>query len=189
MFYDEDIAKGEIEYSHQHSMDCPYCQSVMYADFVDVEVGFIQVGPYYCEACGSCEIHFPTYYLKANFDCNIISASCSTFSREEGFIGPMPLKNPCISYGSVEVSGAKYSINEENGKRRYSEEVVKNLKYYKKNFKEIELTTGFYLPSTEKDFTNINTIDGRIVSHRDIYNKLRYGGVVDDNVSKEEVVK
>lgn len=36
---------------------CPYC-SYQYcsADWVDVEVGWIQCGPYYCEECFACEI-------------------------------------------------------------------------------------------------------------------------------------
>ena len=35
---------------------CPYCNNVTYADSVDVGVGFVQCGPYYCESCGASEI-------------------------------------------------------------------------------------------------------------------------------------
>lgn len=36
--------------------ECPYCQSEMDADFVDVGVGFVQCGPYHCFSCGASEI-------------------------------------------------------------------------------------------------------------------------------------
>lgn len=36
---------------------CPYCGAEdCEADWVDVGVGEIQCGPYYCEACGACQI-------------------------------------------------------------------------------------------------------------------------------------
>lgn len=35
---------------------CPYCQSEMDADFVDVGVGWVQCGPYHCVSCGASEI-------------------------------------------------------------------------------------------------------------------------------------
>lgn len=35
---------------------CPYCGSECEADWVDVEVGMVQCGPYYCENCGASEI-------------------------------------------------------------------------------------------------------------------------------------
>lgn len=35
---------------------CPYCQAPCHADFVDVEVGLQQCGPYYCHNCGASEI-------------------------------------------------------------------------------------------------------------------------------------
>lgn len=35
---------------------CPYCSERMEADFVDVEVGFVQCGPYHCCSCGASEI-------------------------------------------------------------------------------------------------------------------------------------
>lgn len=36
---------------------CPYCGNTdCEADWVDVAVGYVQCGPYYCHECGSCEI-------------------------------------------------------------------------------------------------------------------------------------
>lgn len=35
---------------------CPYCNHPCEADWVDVGVGFVQCGPYHCDACGSSEI-------------------------------------------------------------------------------------------------------------------------------------
>lgn len=35
---------------------CPYCQSNMHADWVDVGVGMVQCGPYSCMDCGASEI-------------------------------------------------------------------------------------------------------------------------------------
>jgi hypothetical protein len=40
---------------------CPYCGEMMDCDRVDVEVGFIQCGPYYCDNCGASEIG-PEYF-------------------------------------------------------------------------------------------------------------------------------
>ena len=44
---------------------CPYCESKMDADFVDVGVGWVQCGPYHCVSCGASEIGpelFDWYY-------------------------------------------------------------------------------------------------------------------------------
>jgi hypothetical protein len=38
------------------SQKCPYCDSDMEADWVDVGVGMVQCGPYHCYACGASEI-------------------------------------------------------------------------------------------------------------------------------------
>lgn len=35
---------------------CPYCQSMMDADFVDIGVGMVQCGPYHCLSCHASEI-------------------------------------------------------------------------------------------------------------------------------------
>ncbi len=35
---------------------CPYCRALCCADFVDVGVGYVQCGPYHCEACRASEI-------------------------------------------------------------------------------------------------------------------------------------
>lgn len=35
---------------------CPYCQSEMTCDTVDVGVGHVQCGPYCCDSCGASEI-------------------------------------------------------------------------------------------------------------------------------------
>ncbi|WP_214807518.1 hypothetical protein [Exiguobacterium sp. s102] len=35
---------------------CPYCDTKMEADFVDVGVGYVQCGPYHCYSCGASEI-------------------------------------------------------------------------------------------------------------------------------------
>lgn len=49
--------------------NCPYCGTECEADWVDVGVGVIQCGPYYCENCGASEIGYGTdnlgfdYYL------------------------------------------------------------------------------------------------------------------------------
>ena len=36
--------------------ECPYCQEMMEADYVDVGVGMVQCGPYHCYNCGASEI-------------------------------------------------------------------------------------------------------------------------------------
>lgn len=44
---------------------CPYCDTEMEADFVDVGVGYVQCGPYHCYSCGASEIGpelFDWYY-------------------------------------------------------------------------------------------------------------------------------
>jgi len=38
------------------SEKCPYCGTECEADWVDVEVGMIQCGPYYCENCGASSV-------------------------------------------------------------------------------------------------------------------------------------
>jgi len=35
---------------------CPYCNHPTECDTVDVGVGFVQCGPYHCDACGASEI-------------------------------------------------------------------------------------------------------------------------------------
>lgn len=35
---------------------CPYCGFPCHADFVDIEVGMLQCGPYFCENCGASQI-------------------------------------------------------------------------------------------------------------------------------------
>lgn len=47
--------------SNYHDYDqptiCPYCNyDDCRADYVDVGVGMIQCGPYYCDNCGACQI-------------------------------------------------------------------------------------------------------------------------------------
>lgn len=39
-----------------HKEPCPYCSELMEADHVDVGVGMVQCGPYYCQSCGASEI-------------------------------------------------------------------------------------------------------------------------------------
>lgn len=41
---------------HEPTEECPYCDTICRADFVDVGVGFTQCGPYHCEECGASEI-------------------------------------------------------------------------------------------------------------------------------------
>jgi len=36
--------------------NCPYCKAECEADWVDVGVGHVQCGPYYCDNCGASEI-------------------------------------------------------------------------------------------------------------------------------------
>lgn len=43
------------------SCPCPYCKSMMEADFVDVGVGMVQCGPYRCDDCFTSEIG-PEWY-------------------------------------------------------------------------------------------------------------------------------
>lgn len=55
---------GKHKYSHEAShvygesiAICPYCENEKcYADFVDVGVGLVQCGPYYCQECDASEI-------------------------------------------------------------------------------------------------------------------------------------
>ena len=35
---------------------CPYCNTVCRADFVDVGIGYVQCGPYFCDKCFASEI-------------------------------------------------------------------------------------------------------------------------------------
>lgn len=38
-------------------VSCPYCHyQYCNADWVDVEVGWVQCSPYYCEECSACQI-------------------------------------------------------------------------------------------------------------------------------------
>ena len=43
---------GELE----PKVRCPYCGIFCHADFVDVGIGYVQCGPYHCEACKASEI-------------------------------------------------------------------------------------------------------------------------------------
>lgn len=45
-------AYGEAEPKER----CRYCTALCCADFVDVGVGWVQCGPFHCEACGASEI-------------------------------------------------------------------------------------------------------------------------------------
>lgn len=47
------IAPGAYD---EPTQDCPYCDGVMDADWVDVGVGSVQCGPYHCMSCGASEI-------------------------------------------------------------------------------------------------------------------------------------
>lgn len=38
------------------TVPCPYCKEACECDWVDVGVGEIQCGPYFCENCGASEI-------------------------------------------------------------------------------------------------------------------------------------
>lgn len=38
-----------------YTTPCPYCRATCECDLVDVGVGFVQCGPYHCEACGAIE--------------------------------------------------------------------------------------------------------------------------------------
>lgn len=40
----------------QWTENCPYCNAVCDADFVDVGPGLVQCGPFHCEQCGASEI-------------------------------------------------------------------------------------------------------------------------------------
>lgn len=37
-------------------LPCPFCGHPCEADWVDVEVGWVQCGPYWCESCGASEV-------------------------------------------------------------------------------------------------------------------------------------
>lgn len=39
-----------------YTQKCPYCQSSMECDMVDIGIGFQQCGPFHCESCGASEI-------------------------------------------------------------------------------------------------------------------------------------
>lgn len=41
--------------THQ-TLECPYCDSICEADWVDVGVGFVQCGPYHCIHCEASQI-------------------------------------------------------------------------------------------------------------------------------------
>lgn len=36
--------------------NCPYCQAICRAGFVDIGIGFQQCGPFHCEECGASEV-------------------------------------------------------------------------------------------------------------------------------------
>lgn len=43
--------------AYNSKQTCPYCNNKeCYADWVDVEIGLVQCGPFFCEDCGACEI-------------------------------------------------------------------------------------------------------------------------------------
>jgi hypothetical protein len=39
----------------EYKTPCPYCGEPCECDLVDVGVGYVQCGPYHCEACGASE--------------------------------------------------------------------------------------------------------------------------------------
>lgn len=41
---------------HEPTENCPYCDTVCRADFVDIGVGMQQCGPYHCDNCFASEI-------------------------------------------------------------------------------------------------------------------------------------
>ena len=41
--------------SPEPTRECPYCETLTWADFVDVGIGFEQVGPYHCDNCKAYE--------------------------------------------------------------------------------------------------------------------------------------
>ena len=43
-------------YPRPGKQPCPYCQTPMECDDVDVGIGCVQCGPYFCENCGASEI-------------------------------------------------------------------------------------------------------------------------------------
>jgi hypothetical protein len=50
------MTNGYGYHQQQPVQDCPYCGAVCDADFVDVGVGHVQCGPYYCQRCKASEI-------------------------------------------------------------------------------------------------------------------------------------
>lgn len=41
---------------HEPTEACPYCGAICRADFVDIDVGFQQCGPYHCDNCFAVQI-------------------------------------------------------------------------------------------------------------------------------------
>lgn len=74
--------------SYFEKRNCPYCGSECEADWVDVGVGFVQCGPYYCENCRASEIGL---YDDIGFDSNLIvehMKKCEETGIDKPFILP-----------------------------------------------------------------------------------------------------
>ena len=50
------MTNGHAYGESEPTRDCPYCGEECFADFVDIGVGCVQCGPYYCHGCESSEI-------------------------------------------------------------------------------------------------------------------------------------
>ena len=50
------MSSGYLYGEDEPTTECPYCQTICRADFVDNGVCLQQCGPYHCEQCGASEI-------------------------------------------------------------------------------------------------------------------------------------
>lgn len=68
--------------SNDRTSPCPYCNTLCICDLVDVGVGEIQCGLYFCENCGASEIGPEVYQNPA------VKFSLTEFERKCGWYGP-----------------------------------------------------------------------------------------------------
>lgn len=77
----------ECSYGNIPKETCPYCGFECEAEWVDVDIGLVKCGPYYCENCGAYEIGYEIRkYLAINAEDEQICAirgKYTTFTDKE----------------------------------------------------------------------------------------------------------
>lgn len=117
---------------------CPYCNNDCEADWVDVGIGMVQCGPYYCDNCGASEIG---YYDDIGFDRNLFSKWHKENYRFE-----------------QDQNGMFKSIFIGNGKEKFI--IPSSAKITQDEWDE-----GWYKPNSSMG-SSVNTFSGKYVDHK-----------------------